>query len=45
MSAIEGADHFAAIVPIHAATMLRVAAALIGPGEAEDAVRCFSICL
>jgi len=39
MSAREGADRFAAIVPAHAATMLRVAAALIGPTEAEDAVQ------
>lgn len=30
---------FAAIVPLYAAAMLRVAAALIGPGEAEDAVQ------
>ncbi len=30
---------FAAIVPLHAPVMLRVAAALIGPAEAEDAVQ------
>ncbi|GEM_PF-551879 len=33
------AQSFAAIVPLHAAAMLRVAAALIGPAEAEDAVQ------
>jgi len=35
----EGTKSFAAIVPLYAATMLRVAAALIGPAEAEDAVQ------
>jgi RNA polymerase sigma-70 factor, ECF subfamily len=30
---------FAAIVPLHASTMVRVAAALVGPAEAEDAVQ------
>jgi len=35
----EGTKSFAAIVPLHAATMLRVASALIGPMEAEDAVQ------
>jgi RNA polymerase sigma-70 factor, ECF subfamily len=35
----EGPKSFAAIVPLHASAMLRVAAALIGPAEAEDAVQ------
>lgn len=35
----EGAESYAAIVPAHAPAMLRVAAALVGPGEAEDAVQ------
>lgn len=39
MGVSEGADLFVAIVPAHAAAMLRVAAALIGPTEAEDAVQ------
>jgi RNA polymerase sigma-70 factor, ECF subfamily len=39
MHASEGTKSFAAIVPLHAAAMLRVAAALIGPAEAEDAVQ------
>ncbi len=39
MRASESANLFAAIVPAHAAAMLRVAAALIGPTEAEDAVQ------
>jgi len=37
--ATEGAKSFAAIVPHHASAMLRLAAALIGPAEAEDAVQ------
>ena len=39
MHASESARSFAAIVPLHAAAMLRLAAALIGPAEAEDAVQ------
>jgi RNA polymerase sigma-70 factor (ECF subfamily) len=39
MGVTEGADRFVAIVPTHAAAMLRVAAALLGPAEAEDAVQ------
>ena len=35
----EGMKSFAAIVPQHASAMLRVAAALVGPAEAEDAVQ------
>jgi RNA polymerase sigma factor (sigma-70 family) len=35
----EGTKSFAAIVPQHASAMLRVAAALVGPAEAEDAVQ------
>ena len=35
----EGATGFTAIVPLHAAAMLRVAAALLGPSDAEDAVQ------
>ncbi|WIG58579.1 MAG: hypothetical protein OJF49_001325 [Ktedonobacterales bacterium] len=33
------ANSFAAIVPLYAAAMLRLAAALLGPAEAEDAVQ------
>jgi DNA-directed RNA polymerase specialized sigma24 family protein len=32
-------EGFAAIVPMHAPAMLRVATALIGPADAEDAVQ------
>jgi RNA polymerase sigma-70 factor (ECF subfamily) len=39
MSGSEGTESFAAIVPHYASDMLRVAAALIGPAEAEDAVQ------
>lgn len=39
MHASESARSFATIVPLHAAAMLRLAAALIGPTEAEDAVQ------
>jgi RNA polymerase sigma-70 factor (ECF subfamily) len=39
MYAPEAPASFAAIVPLHAAAMMRVAAALIGPAEAEDAVQ------
>src|SRR5262249_4051874 len=39
MHASESTRSFAAIVPLYAATMLRVAAALVGPAEAEDAVQ------
>lgn len=35
----EGTRGFTAIVPLHAAAMLRVAAALLGPSDAEDAVQ------
>jgi RNA polymerase sigma-70 factor, ECF subfamily len=35
----EGTKSFAAVVPQHASAMLRVAAALIGPADAEDAVQ------
>ncbi len=35
----EAATSFAAIVPLHAAAMMRLAAAFIGPAEAEDAVQ------
>jgi RNA polymerase sigma-70 factor (ECF subfamily) len=35
----EDTTSFAAIVPLHASTMVRVAAALVGPAEAEDAVQ------
>jgi RNA polymerase sigma factor (sigma-70 family) len=35
----DGTTSFAAIVPLHASTMIRVAAALVGPAEAEDAVQ------
>jgi RNA polymerase sigma-70 factor (ECF subfamily) len=39
MNASEGANSFVATVPLYAGTMLRVAAALIGPVDAEDAVQ------
>ena len=39
MQVSEGAESFAAIVPLHAPAMVRVAAALVGPAEAEDAVQ------
>lgn len=39
MATPEGAEQYAAIVPAHAPAMLRVAAALVGPSEAEDAVQ------
>jgi RNA polymerase sigma factor (sigma-70 family) len=39
MHVSEGTKSFAAIVPLYASAMLRVAAALIGPAEAEDAVQ------
>src|SRR5579883_1058606 len=39
MGAAAAADRFVAIVPTHAAAMLRVAAALLGPADAEDAVQ------
>jgi RNA polymerase sigma factor (sigma-70 family) len=39
MSVAPGTDSFAAIVPMYAAAMLRVAAASLGPAEAEDAVQ------
>jgi RNA polymerase sigma factor (sigma-70 family) len=39
MSVSEGSKSFAAIVPLYAPAMLRVAAALVGPAEAEDAVQ------
>ena len=39
MHAPESARSFAAIVPLHASAMLRLAAALLGPAEAEDAVQ------
>jgi RNA polymerase sigma-70 factor (ECF subfamily) len=32
-------NNFAAIVPLHAAAMMRVAAAFVGPAEAEDAAQ------
>ena len=35
----EGMKDFAAIVPLHAAAMMRVAAAFVGPAEAEDAAQ------
>ena len=35
----EGMKDFAAIVPLYAAAMMRVAAALVGPAEAEDAAQ------
>ena len=34
-----GTQSFADIVPLYASAMLRVAAALVGPAEAEDAVQ------
>src|SRR5215467_9560505 len=39
MYAPEGATSFAAVVPLHAAAMMRVAAAFIGTADAEDAVQ------
>jgi RNA polymerase sigma-70 factor (ECF subfamily) len=39
MQVSEGAESFAAVVPLHAPAMVRVAAALVGPAEAEDAVQ------
>lgn len=39
MSASDNTKSFAAIVPLHAPAMVRVAAALVGPTEAEDAVQ------
>jgi RNA polymerase sigma factor (sigma-70 family) len=39
MQVPEDTASFAAIVPRYAATMIRVAAALVGPAEAEDAVQ------
>ncbi len=39
MTASEGANSFVATVPLYAGTMLRVAAALLGPTDAEDAVQ------
>jgi RNA polymerase sigma factor (sigma-70 family) len=39
MSAPEWAESFVAVMPEHAAVMLRVAASLIGATEAEDAVQ------
>jgi len=39
MHTAEDTTSFAAIVPLHASTMVRVAAALVGPAEAEDAVQ------
>ena len=39
MHVTEGMNDFAAIVPVHAAAMIRVAAALVGPAEAEDAAQ------
>lgn len=44
MQIFEGTWSFAAIVPLYAAAMLRVAAALVGPAEAEDAVHCAGDC-
>jgi RNA polymerase sigma-70 factor, ECF subfamily len=35
----EGMNDFAAIVPLYAAAMMRVAAAFVGPAEAEDAAQ------
>src|SRR5215472_8700022 len=39
MSLSAGQDSFATLVPPHAAAMLRLAAAYLGPTEAEDAVQ------
>ena len=39
MGAFTTREGFAAIVPMHAPAMLRVATALIGPADAEDAVQ------
>ena len=39
MGAFTTGEGFAAIVPMHAPAMLRVATALIGPADAEDAVQ------
>ena len=39
MQVSEGAESFAAVVPLYAPAMVRVAAALVGPAEAEDAVQ------
>jgi RNA polymerase sigma-70 factor (ECF subfamily) len=35
----DGMKDFASIVPLHAAAMMRVAAAFVGPAEAEDAAQ------
>src|SRR4029077_17649490 len=35
----EGMNNFAAIVPLYATAMMRVAAAFVGPAEAEDAAQ------
>src|SRR5262249_16610033 len=35
----EGATSFAAVVPLHAAAMMRLAAAVIGTADAEDVVQ------
>ena len=39
MPVSEGMKDFAAIVPLYAAAMMRVAAAFVGPAEAEDAAQ------
>jgi len=39
MGPSEGANSFVATVPLYAGIMLRVAAALLGPADAEDAVQ------
>jgi RNA polymerase sigma-70 factor (ECF subfamily) len=39
MQVSEGAESFAAVVPLYAPAMVRIAAALVGPAEAEDAVQ------
>jgi len=39
MQVSEGAESFAAVVPLYAPAMVRVAAALVGTAEAEDAVQ------
>ena len=39
MGAFTTGEGFAAIVPMHAPAMLRVATALVGPADAEDAVQ------
>ena len=39
MQLSKGAESFAALVPLHAPAMVRVAAALVGSADAEDAVQ------